>query len=235
MATRVNVEGYTYDQRNTDLELTKYTGTDLNITTPIIERYGLVTITIEANVSNAKVVFEIDGQSIESNSISVVVGTEVKYTVSAKSYETVSVTMIASDDETIHVDLVPLSYTLTINPTPADATITLEAAGYTQFLNHITVPYGTEVLYTVSKLAYSTVRGLIPVTSNINLDVHLVKAGNAAKFMNYGTCVVCFQLSGTRTFDLGETKQTPKEKYDYGTNLETGHFDEFIDCGGLDG
>ena len=49
-----------------------------------------------------------------------------------------------------------IMYTLTINPTPTDAIVTLTADGYTQEGNSITVKKGTEVTYIISKTGYIT-------------------------------------------------------------------------------
>lgn len=235
MVTRVKVDGYTYNNPNeTDLEFTKYVDSETNVVTPIIENLEYVTLTVFTDPEEATVVLTAEGYQQEGNSITVLSGTEVFYTVSASHYNTTSDSYIVENSETLTVSLVPLNYTLTIIPTPADATVVIEAQGYSQIGNHITVPYGTEVLYTVSKLAYNIARGLVTLRDTTTLAVHLVKAGNAAKFMNYGTCVVCFQTQGVRVFDLGSVSEQPSERYDYGTNMTTGYFDEFIDCGGLD-
>ena len=67
--------------------------------------------------------------------------------------------------------------TLTINPTPADATVTLVAQGYTQVGNSITVEKGTSVTYTVSKTNYTTVSSTITVNEAQTLSVTLVQNG----------------------------------------------------------
>lgn len=235
MVKRVKVDGYTYNQpSNVELEFTKYVDSETNIATPIIENLEYVTLTVVPEPADANIVLTAEGYQQEGNSITVLSGTEVFYTISANHYNTAEDSYIVENTETLTVSLVPLNYTLTIVPTPADSTVVLTAEGYSQVGNHITVPYGTDVLYSVSKLAYNTARGLITIKDTMTLGVHLVKAGNAAKFMNYGTCVVCFQTQGVRVFDLGSVSEQPSEAYDYGTNLITGEFDEFIDCGGLD-
>lgn len=63
--------------------------------------------------------------------------------------------------------------TLTIDPTPNDATVTFTAAGYEQEGNSITVEYGTTVLYNVAKENYRTVKATAEVTSDTTLEVTL--------------------------------------------------------------
>lgn len=236
--TRIDVEGYTYEHQSgsENLELTKYIGTDVDVVTPIIESLNSVTITVIPTPDDAIVTLTATGYTQDNNSITVPINTQVTYQISRIGYQSSTpVTITATEDQTILANpLVPIDYTLTINPHPADATVTLTAVGYTQVGNHITVPYGTTVFYQASKLAYNTTRGLITVNDNISLDVNLVKAGSAAKFMNYGTCVVCFQTQGTRIFDLEYVYNPYTEHYDYGTNMTSGYYDEHIDCGGLD-
>jgi hypothetical protein len=53
----------------------------------------------------------------------------------------------------------PTNYTFTINPTPADAVVTLTALGYTQNGNSITVANGTTVNWSVSADGYTTRTG----------------------------------------------------------------------------
>lgn len=50
-------------------------------------------------------------------------------------------------------------YTITINPTPADATVVLTSTGETQEGNAIEVDKGSNVSYSVSKEGYTTQTG----------------------------------------------------------------------------
>lgn len=67
----------------------------------------------------------------------------------------------------------PVTYTLTINPTPSDATVVLTATGFEQEGNTITVDEGTEVTWEVSKNYYVPQNGVITVNSNIVLPIEL--------------------------------------------------------------
>lgn len=64
-------------------------------------------------------------------------------------------------------------YTLTIIPTPSDATVTLTAEGYTQSGNSITVPEGLTVTYSVVRLGYVQKSDSVVVDSDITLNITL--------------------------------------------------------------
>lgn len=63
------------------------------------------------------------------------------------------------------------SYTLTINPTPADATVTFSTG--TVSGNSCTVTDGTSVTYTVSKTGYATQTATVTVTADQTINVTL--------------------------------------------------------------
>lgn len=67
--------------------------------------------------------------------------------------------------------VIPEYYTLTINPTPADATVTFDKG--TVSGNSCTVSGGTRVTYTVSKTGYVTETATITVDSNQTINVTL--------------------------------------------------------------
>lgn len=67
----------------------------------------------------------------------------------------------------------PAVYRLTINATPNDASISLQAAKYTQVDNYIEVHYGTQVTWTVSKTEYITQTNTITVTEDTTLNITL--------------------------------------------------------------
>ena len=64
-------------------------------------------------------------------------------------------------------------YTLTIVPTPSDATVTLTAEGYTQSGNSITVPEGLTVIYSIIRPGYAQKRDSVVVDSDITLNITL--------------------------------------------------------------
>lgn len=64
-------------------------------------------------------------------------------------------------------------YTLTINPTPADATVTFSTG--TVSGNSCTVVAGTSVTYTVSKSGYTTQTGTVTVNADQTVNVTLLQ------------------------------------------------------------
>ena len=67
----------------------------------------------------------------------------------------------------------PTLYTLTINPTPAEATVVLSAGENIVNGNSIEVTSGTEVTYTVSHDGYNSATGKVSVTETKSIDVEL--------------------------------------------------------------
>lgn len=80
-------------------------------------------------------------------------------------------------------------FTLTISPTPSDATVTLTAAGYTQSGNSITVIDGTTVSYSVAKTGYTTAYGAATVTATNTIPVTLTIPRPIVEESSIGTTV----------------------------------------------
>ena len=97
-------------------------------------------------------------------------GENVTWEVSKVGYKSKSGSLTITEDEvTIPVELEITRVSLTINPTPADAVVTIN--GKTQ--KTITVDYGTEVSYSVAKIGYDTKSAKITLVENTNLDIEL--------------------------------------------------------------
>ena len=78
-------------------------------------------------------------------------------------------------DETKNGDTEAYKYlttvTLTINPTPSDATVTINS----EAKNTVTVPYGDTVEYSVAAEGYLTQSGTVELTEDTTLEVELVE------------------------------------------------------------
>lgn len=124
---------------------------------------GWKRLTIVPSISEASVTFVADTKVVMGNSVFVPPGTSVTYTVSTTGYNTVTNTIVVTQNTTIPVELEVSMFTLTINPIPASATVVLTATDYEQEGNSITVPYSSMVDYTVSATGYDTISSSIIV------------------------------------------------------------------------
>ena len=126
-----------------------------------------ITITITATPEDATV--KLNG--VVQKSVTVDYGTEVSYEVSKTGYVSKSGKIIADKTQTVPVELVKQQVTLTIVPTPEDATVKLN--GIAQ--KSVTVEYGTEVTYEVSKTGYDTKTAKVVVDETKSLPITLSK------------------------------------------------------------
>ena len=101
---------------------------------------------------DATVVLTGTGGTQTENSISVPYNTTVTWTVSKEDYLTKTGTWTVTKDYSQTISLKNGFCTLTINPIPTNATVQLNASepGYEQVGNSITVPYGTDVGWSVT-------------------------------------------------------------------------------------
>lgn len=80
-------------------------------------------------------------------------------------------------DETKKGDMEAYKYlttvTLTINPTPSGATVTINS----EAKNTVTVPYGANVEYSVAAEGYQSQSGSVELTEDTTLDIELVEEG----------------------------------------------------------
>ena len=124
-----------------------------------------VTLTIVPTPEDATV--KLNG--VTQKSITVDYGTEVTYEVSKTGYVSKSGNIIADETQSLPVELVKQQVTLTIVPTPADATVKING----EVKSEVTVDYGTEISYEVSKTGYVSKSGTETVTATKTLTVVL--------------------------------------------------------------
>ena len=207
-----------------------YTVTE-NITINVPLQPIYVMLTVNTNPSDATVQFNTPG-TVSGNTITVIQGTAVEYTVSRLGYVQKTETFVVDTTRQILVSLTPILVTLTVDPvTLSDATVTLSADGYqtvtgtgSQFIE---VAQYTEVTYTVSRNGYNTSTDTIPVTLTQTINVTLVPI-NYTLTVNptYSGASVTFNTSGTVS---GNSITVP-----YGTNVSytltaTGHDTRVLD------
>ena len=131
---------------------------------------GWKKLTITTNAEDPVITFIASPKVAMGNSVWIPVGTSVSYSISAEGYDTATGTVVVNDFTNMSVEL---TVTLTINPTPSNATVVLIATGYLQEGNSITVPYGTTVVYTISADGYTTVTASMMVTSTQTTEIEL--------------------------------------------------------------
>jgi hypothetical protein len=136
------------------------------------------TLTINPTPTNATVEMTHNEMTITNNTWSFKDGSTVSYTVSCEDYKTVSNTITLTKDTTIDVVLESVLFTVSINPTPSNATVILTADGYTQEGNSIKVKPNTTISYSVSAEGYTEQTGIYTITSNLDLNIVLEEALN---------------------------------------------------------
>lgn len=110
---------------------------------------GKINFTINL-ISPLDAVVTINGET--TNSIIVDKNSEVTWSVEAPHYESKNGTQTVTEDTTVDITLVANKYTLTINPTPADAVVELNG----EVKNSITADYNTDISIKISKKGYKT-------------------------------------------------------------------------------
>lgn len=134
----------------------------------------MVTLTISPTPSTATVTLTASGYTQSGNSITVPYGTTVTYSVSATHYQTKNGSQTVVSTNTVNVSLSLNTYTLTINPTPSDATVKITLVGGTTTTGKTrTFNYGDKYTYSVSKTDYTTktVNTQATITSNTTISV----------------------------------------------------------------
>lgn len=161
------------------------------------------TFTISPTPNDATVVLTAQGYTQTGNSIIVLYGTSVDYTVSKTGYVTQSNSVTVTSDTTLPIALSEIQCTITVNPDPADATVVLTAQGYSQIGNTITVNYGTPVSVDVSKTNYNTTH--IDLTSaEVIQDITLTPTLTRS---DYILTVNTDPVDATVTFSTGTVSQ----------------------------
>lgn len=117
-------------------------------------------ITINTTPTAAEVTFDINSYIQHGKVLAVNMNDVVTYTVSEPGYVTQTGTVTVTEDTTINITLAKENVIFYVVPDPEEATVTLEADGYTTVsgtgTQSISVAPGTTVTYTVEALYYIT-------------------------------------------------------------------------------
>lgn len=125
------------------------------------------TFTINPTPSNATVTIN----GVNTKTVTVEDGTTITWSVSASGYTSQSGSLTLTDDTTKTVTLVQ-NFTFTINPTPSNATVTINGATR----KTITAAKGTAITWSVSASGYVTQSGSLTLTANTTKNVTLVSS-----------------------------------------------------------
>ena len=144
-----------------------------------IEEYNLVlgkyTFTIMPTPSDATVT--INGEN--RTTISVNKGEEVSWKVEGTNYISQEGNQIINDDISLDIILSKIEYTLTIQPTPSDATVTITSNGKTlksgTGTQSVLIDNGTQITYAVNKIYYVAKSGDITMNSDKTIPVSLTE------------------------------------------------------------
>lgn len=131
------------------------------------------TLIIIPTPTNATVSLTAPGYTQLGNGIMVPYNTAVTYSVSAAGYVTQTNTVTVTEDKVMNIALEEAYYTFTINPTPSDATVILDASGFEQEGNSIRVKAGVIVNWSVSRESYASKTGTYTVNNDYTLPVIL--------------------------------------------------------------
>lgn len=172
------------------------------------------TLTIEATPSDA--VVKLNGEV--KNSVTVTSGSKVNYEVSRTGYQTKSGSETVTETKSLPITLDKESYTLTINTTPAEATVKFND-GDVDPDKAITVEYETSVKYKVEAEGYSPKEETEQVTETKTTDVQLEKL----KF-NFTITVMNEDITDPIITIAGESNEgaskTVTKQVTYGDNVE---------------
>ncbi|MBO4622540.1 MAG: leucine-rich repeat protein [Bacilli bacterium] len=183
-----------------------------------------VTVTIVPDPADATVTFNTPG-TVSGNSITVLYGTNISYTVSKPAYDSGTFSTVADSTKTVNAPPIELTkYTLTISTTPASATVTFNDPQGTVSGKSITVLPGTVVSYTVSgtNLTSATYSETVNSTKTVSKKAKVTLTVNPT----YSSASVSFSTSGTRsgnslTVDYGTNVTYSVSATNHDTNTQT--------------
>lgn len=135
---------------------------------------GMYTLTIVPTPSTAEVSLIATGYIQAGNSIRVPANTQVKYEVYEQGYVISAGVVTVTADQTLNINL-ETGVLCTINPTPADATVTFIIDGYEYQVeeNALEVPINRSFGYRVEKEYYQTQSVTTTISTPTTINVQL--------------------------------------------------------------
>jgi len=176
--------------------------------TLVLEQY---TFSISTDAANTVV---INGE--ERTSITADYGTAITWSVSREHYVTQSGSFTLTADDSESIVLVLEQFTFTINPTPADAVVTINGS----VRSSLTADYGTAITWSVSRTGYTSQTGSYSLTQDHTESVSLVinqYTFTIVPVPNDATVVINGEERSSITADYGTIINWSVSKTGYGT------------------
>jgi len=145
------------------------------------------TITIETDQPDVTIEFTVGSTTTTASSISVPYETVVNWKASKSGYFTQTGSIEADQDQTLILTMIKTHYTVTINPVPSDATVTLTCGSTTTTNHSIVAPYMGSVHWKVEKEGYNTREGDITDIQHDTIEEIILVDPSAEIYINSNT------------------------------------------------
>lgn len=158
-----------------------YSTTDYSKDNTRIHDMDIANVTVYPVPTDANVILNAPGYTQSGHMITVrkksdtFPGVPVDWVVNRWGYRNESGNLVPEKDVRIDVTMQKVPFTLTVNPEPADATVTLTADGYTQEGNSMTALYETVIHYRVTHPDYFVKEDDIVLEDNLEFNVELIR------------------------------------------------------------
>lgn len=170
----------------------------------------MITVTVNPVPEDATVVLTADGYTQEGNSITAHKYSTVAWEVSREHYISKTGSLVLTEATVLDVELEGIMRTFTINPTPADAVVTING----ETVNSVTLIEGSEISWSVSAEGYAEQSGTVTLSEDVIMDIVLEECA-------YAIDQVVFESATAGTYDV--------------ELLENGNYEVYCIAGGSGG
>jgi hypothetical protein len=133
------------------------------------------TLTVNPEPKDSKVIISSEGAigSQKDNSLIVKSGTPITCVVSHDGYATQTINIAGISSDTVYNIYLGEYVTLTLNPKPSDAKVSLSSSNYQQVNNSMTVLKGSSVSYLLERFGYANKSGRVKVEKDTDLMIEM--------------------------------------------------------------
>jgi len=145
------------------------------------------------------------------------------YRVSAPYHDSITGNVEVADNTTLPIALTPVNYTLTINPTPSDATIVIKNINTgIEYTNDTPIPYGM-YQYIVSKYLYDTIDENVLLDQDTIVDITIDPSKFKIDFFVFppDADITVTHLDGTSYTGTGSSHSVLPGMYNYTISMES--------------